>query len=226
MNHPSAVPFRDRADAGRALADHLIPYQADSKVLVLALPRGGVAVAAEVAHSLNLPLDVYLVRKLAVPNRPDVTMGLIASGGVEVLDRKVIREERISSAMIATATEYEQGELRRRERTYRGMRPMLDIEGNTVILIDDGLTTGATMLTAISALREARPERIIAAAPVGAPSACDLIRRAADEVVCLFSPDPMQQVARWYRDYSPVMDREIREILDAFEAHSLAQYAY
>jgi len=179
-------------------------------------------VAVEVAHTLRAPLDVFLVRKLAVPNQPELVMGAIASGGIQVLHETVIREQRVSAAMIETVVEHEQGELRRRERTYRGMRPMLDIAGNTVILIDDGLTTGATMRTAIAALWEATPERIVVAAPVGSEATCNLLRAEADEVVCALTPEPLQSVSRWYRDYSPIMDREIRGLLENVESMALA----
>ena len=178
--------------------------------------------AVEVAHQLRAPLEVCLVRKLAVPNQPELIMGAIASGGIQVLNETVIREQRVAAAMIETVIEHELGELKRRERTYRGMRPMLDVAGHTVILIDDGLTTGATMRTAISAVRQAGPERIIVAAPVGSHATCEQLRGEADEVVCAFLPEPLYSVGRWYRDYSPIMDREIRALLDSVESTVMA----
>ncbi len=222
MRQTFAGPFRDRTDAGRVLSDYLLIYQDHPKLLVLALPRGGVPVAVEVAQQLRAPLDVCLVRKLAVPNQPGLTMGAIASGGIQVLNEALIREQRVSAAMIETVVEHERGELRRRERMYRGIRPMLDVAGHTVILIDDGLTTGATMRTAISAVRQADPDRVVVAAPVGAQETCELLRRDADEVVCAFVPEPLDSVGRWYRDYSPIMDRDIRVLLDSVETRAMA----
>jgi putative phosphoribosyl transferase len=167
-------------------------------------------------------VDVFLVRRLAVPNQPDLTMGAIASNGIQVLNEGMIREHKVSNAMIDTVLEHEQGELRRRERMYRGLRPMADVSGQTVILIDDGLTTGTTMRTAIMALRQARPERIVVATPVGSRWTCDLLRAEADEVVCAHVPEPLYSVDRWYRDYSPIMDRDIREMLEQVETRAMA----
>jgi len=183
-------------------------------------------VAVEVAQGLRAPVDVFLVRKLAVPNQPDVAMGAIASGGIQVISDDVVREQRVSAAMIETVLEHERGELRRRERMYRGLRPMPGVTGNTVILIDDGLTTGNTMRTAIMALRQARPERIVVATPVGSQKTCELLNREADEVVCAHVPEPLYSVDRWYRDYSPIMDRDIRELLEQVEARSLASLVH
>jgi predicted phosphoribosyltransferase len=222
MRQLLAGPFQDRTDAGRVLSDHLLIYQDHPKLLVLALPRGGVPVAVEVARQLRAPLEVCLVRKLAVPNQPELIMGAIASRGIQVLNETVIREHLVTAAMIDTVIEHEQGELKRRERTYRGMRPMLDVAGHTVILIDDGLTTGATMRTAVAAIRQAGPERIVVAAPVGSRESCEQLRREADEVICAFVPEPLYSVGRWYRDYSPIMDREIRALLDSVECPAIA----
>jgi putative phosphoribosyl transferase len=179
-------------------------------------------VAVEVAGRLRSALDVFLARKLCVPNQPDVVMGAIASGGIEVLEKAVIRKYGVSAAMIETVIQHENGELRRRERTYRGTRTMQEIEDRTVILIDDGLTTGNTMRTAVMALRAASPERIVVATPVGAQKTCDLLRAEADEVVCAFMPEPLYSVDRWYRDYSPIMDRDIRELLEPVETRAMA----
>jgi putative phosphoribosyl transferase len=167
-------------------------------------------------------VDVFLVRRLAVPNQPDLTMGAIASGGIQVLNESLIRDHKVSTAMIETVLEHELGELRRRERMYRGLRPMADITGHTVILIDDGLTTGNTMRTAIMALRQAAPERIVVATPVGSRKTCDLLREEADEMVCAHVPEPLHSVDRWYRDYSPIMDRDIRELLEQVETRAMA----
>jgi len=167
-------------------------------------------------------VDVFLVRRLAVPNQPDLTMGAIASGGIQVLNESLIRDHKVSTAMIETVLEHELGELRRRERMYRGLRPMADITGHTVILIDDGLTTGNTMRTAVMALRQADPERIVVATPVGSRTTCDLLRAEADEMVCAHVPEPLYSVDRWYRDYSPIMDRDIRELLEQVETRAMA----
>ncbi len=153
-------------------------------------------------------------------------MGAIASGGVEVLNQKVIREHRVSAAMIETVLEHEQGELRRKERMYRGLRPMANVTGSTVILIDDGLTTGNTMRTAVMALRDAGPERIVVATPVGSQKTCELLRKEADEVVCAHIPEHLYSVGRWYRDYSPIMDRDIRELLEHVESRALASLVH
>jgi putative phosphoribosyl transferase len=217
-----AGPFRDRTDAGRVLSEHLLIYQDHPKLLVLGLPRGGIPVAAEVAQALRAPLDVFLVRKLAVPNQPELAMGAIASGGIRVFNGAVIRDQRITAAMIDTVVEHEHRELQRRERTYRGMRPMPEIAGSTVILIDDGLTTGSTMRSAVAALRQGDPARIVVAVPVGAQRTCDLLRHEADEVVCALTPEPLYSVSRWYREYSPIMDRDIRELLEHVETRAMA----
>jgi putative phosphoribosyl transferase len=197
-------------------------YQDHPNLLILGLPRGGIPVALEVAQSLRAPVDVFLVRKLAVPNQPELSMGILASGGIEVWNHAVIREQRVSAAMIETVSGHERGELRRRERTYRGMKPMPSVAGATVILIDDGLTTGNTMRSAIAALRQSRPHRIVAATPVGSRQTCELLRGEADEVVCALTPEPLYSVSRWYRDYSPIMDRDIREMLERVELRVLA----
>jgi predicted phosphoribosyltransferase len=149
-------------------------------------------------------------------------MGAIASGGIEVLNQNVIREHKVSAAMIETVLEHEQAELRRKERMYRGLRPMANVSGSTVILIDDGLNTGNTMRAAVTALRTADPERIVVATPVGLRMTCELIREDADEVICVHIPDPLHSLDRWYRDFSPIMDRDIRELLEQVESRSLA----
>jgi putative phosphoribosyl transferase len=226
MSQILAGPFRDRTDAGRILSDHLIIYRDHPKLLVLGLPRGGIPVAVEVAQGLRAPVDVFLVRRLAVPNQAELTMGAIASGGIQVLNDSLIREHKVSTAMIDTVLEHEQGELRRRERMYRGLRPGADVSGHTVILIDDGLTTGNTMRTAIRALRQAGPERIVVATPVGSRTTCDLLRTEADEVVCAHVPEPLYSVDRWYRDYSPIMDRDIREMLEQVETRAMASFVH
>jgi predicted phosphoribosyltransferase len=222
MNQLLAGPFQDRTDAGRVLADHLSIYQDHPKLLVLGLPRGGIPVAVEVARELRAPVDVFLARKLMVPNQPALAMGIIASSEVQILETQVIREHKVSSAMIETVIEHEEAELRRRERMYRGLRPMAEVASQTVILIDDGLTTGNTMRTAIQALRQCRPSSIVVATPVGSSYTCNLLREEADEVVCALMPEQLHSVDRWYRDYSPVMDRDIREMLEHTEVSAMA----
>ena len=195
-------------------------------MLVLGLPRGGVPVAVEVARTLRAPADVFLVRRLAIPNQPEQFMGFVASGGIQVLDQRLICEGNISSSTIETAIDHELGELRRRERMYRGLRPMANIAGRTIILIDDGLTTGNTMRTAITALRQSAPERIVVAAPVSSQKTFEALSHEADEVVCALTPEPLHSVDRWYRDYSPIMDRDIREMLDQVETPAFASFVH
>lgn len=204
--------FRDRTDAGQRLAEKLSHYGAD--VLVLALPRGGVPVAFEVANALGAPLDVLLVRKLGAPGHEELAMGAIASGGVRVLNDNVIRSLRVSEHEIATAVEREEKELLRREYLYRGKSSFPKIEDRTVILIDDGVATGATIRAAILALRQRNPKRLVVAVPVGVPDTCELLRREADEVVCTATPAPFYGVGRWYESFPQTSDDEVRELLN------------
>jgi len=206
--------FRDRSDAGRRLAAALGAYSHRPDLLVLALPRGGVPVAYEVARALDAPLDVFLVRKLGLPGQEELAMGAIATGGVRVLNADVVNGLRISEAVIDAVAEREQAELTRRERLYRDDRPPPEVRGRTVILIDDGLATGATMRAAAAALRRQQPARLIVAVPVGAPSTCDELREEADEVVCAVTPEPFLAVGFWYDDFSPTTDREVRDLLE------------
>lgn len=203
--------FRDRVDAGRRLAEELSSY--GPNILVLALPRGGVPVAFEVATVLGAPLNVFLVRKLGVPGREELAMGAIASGGVRVLNHDVIRSLHVSEREIAAVVEREEHELLRREHLYRGDRPLPEVEGRSVVLIDDGVATGATMRAAILALRQHHPARLIVAVPVGAPDTCELLRQEADEVVCVATPEPFYGVGRWYEHFPQTDDKEVRECL-------------
>jgi predicted phosphoribosyltransferase len=180
-----AMIFTDRRDAGRRLAEALRPVVAGQDVLVLGLPRGGIPVAYEVASALDAPLDVFVVRKLGAPGQPELAMGAIASGGVRILNEDVIDALRIPPEAVEFVAEAEQRELERREREYRGTRPFPEVRGRTVIIVDDGLATGATMMAAIQALRLRAPAQIIAAAPTGADETCRAIRRVADACVCL-----------------------------------------
>jgi putative phosphoribosyl transferase len=205
--------FRDRREAGRLLAAQLSAYASRPDVLVLALPRGGVPVAAEVARALGAPLDVFVVRKLGVPGHEEFALGAIATGGVRVLNDDVVRALRIPDRVIDAVAAKEQEELARRERLYRGDRPPLDVRGRTVILVDDGLATGATMHAAIKALRQQQPARIVVAVPTASPETCDELKREVDEVICATTPDPFYAVGLWYEDFSQTTDEEVRELL-------------
>lgn len=207
------MTFRDRFEAGRILAEKLAAYRDRADVLVLGLPRGGVPVAWTVAQALKAPLDVFLVRKLGVPGHEELAMGAIAMGGVRALNVQVVRALQISPETLDRVAAQEQQELDRRERLYRGDRPPLDVEGRIVILVDDGLATGATMRAAVEALRQQHPARIVVAVPVGAAETCDDLRKIADEVVCVQTPEPFYAVGMWYDDFSQTTDEEVRELL-------------
>ena len=206
-------PFRDRSEAGRLLAAQLAAYAGRPDVLVLALPRGGVPVAFEVARALEAPLDVFLVRKLGVPGHEELAMGAIATGGVRILNDQLVRELTIPDHVIEAVASKEQEELVRRERLYRANRPAPDVRGRTVILVDDGLATGATMQAAIKALRQQRPARIVVAVPIAASDTCDALRTEADDVVCTVTPEPFYAVGLWYEDFSQTSDEEVRDLL-------------
>jgi putative phosphoribosyl transferase len=206
-------PFGDRTQAGRLLADKLKAYADRPDVLVLALPRGGVPVAYEVARTLNAPLDIFLVRKLGVPGHEELAMGAIASGGMRVLNEDVVRYLRIPGGVIDSVATGEQKELERRERAYRGDRPAPDIRGRTVILIDDGLATGSTMRAAVAALRQQHPSRIVVGVPTAAQETCDEFRAEVDEIVCATTPEPFYAVGMWYEDFSQTTDEEVRDLL-------------
>jgi len=208
-----AEPYRDRAEAGRVLAEKVAESVEGPDVLVLALPRGGVPVAYEVARRLGAPLDVFLVRKLGVPGHPELAMGAIASGGVRILNNDVVRHLRIPDDVIEAVTEDERRELLRRERAYHGDRPAPDVRGRTVILVDDGLATGSTMRSAVVALRRQGPRRLIVAVPIAAPSTCEEFRSEVDEVICARTPDPFYAVGYWYEDFTQTTDEEVRDLL-------------
>ena len=205
--------YQDRAEAGRRLAAQLTDYANRSDVLVLALPRGGVPVAYEVARALRAPLDIFLVRKLGVPGHEELAMGAIATGGVRVLNEDVMRYISIPDATIDAVAAKEQRELERREQLYRGDRPAPDVKGQTVILVDDGLATGSTMRAAAAALRQQQPARIVVAVPVSAVQTCDEYRMGVDEIVCAVTPEPFHAVGMWYEDFSQTTDEEVRELL-------------
>ncbi|MCG3161219.1 MAG: hypothetical protein JMDDDDMK_02370 [Acidobacteria bacterium] len=205
--------FQDRVEAGQILAESLDAYKNRPDVVVLALPRGGVPVAFEVARALNAPLDIFLVRKLGVPGHEELAMGAIASGGVRTINEDVTETLGIPDEVIDAVTAKEQQELERREHLYRDGRPPLDVRGRTVILIDDGLATGSTMRAAAAALRKQRPARIVVAVPVGAASTCDEFRREVDEAICAVTPEPFFAISLWYRDFTQTTDDEVRDLL-------------
>src|SRR3954471_994073 len=205
--------FRDRAEAGRLLAERLRQYAGRDDVPVLALPRGGVPVAYEVARALGVPLDVFLVRKLGVPGHEELAFGAIATGGVRLLNPDVVRGLGIPPHIIDRVTAIERAELERREREYRGDRPPPDVRGKTVILIDDGLATGASMRAAVAALRQEKPARIVVAVPIAAPTTCEEFEDEVDEVVCARTPEPFYAVGLWYEDFSQTSDEEVRGLL-------------
>jgi putative phosphoribosyl transferase len=207
--------FRDRADAGRRLAEMLSHYAGMPDVVVLALPRGGVPVAAEVARALDAPLDIFLVRKLGLPGQEELAMGAIASGGSQVLNTSLIRRLHVPRETINAVAMRELRELDRRERAYRGLHAPPPVRGKTVILVDDGLATGATMHAAAAALRAQGPARIVVAVPVGAPSTCEDLRQIADELVCAETPESFAAVGQWYDDFSQTTDEEVRQLLEA-----------
>jgi putative phosphoribosyl transferase len=207
--------FRDRIEAGQRLAAELRTYVDDPDVRVLALPRGGVPVAFEVARALHAPLDVFLVRKLGLPQQPELAMGAIASGGTTVLDERLIRRAGVTAAELHAVEAQERRELERRERRYRGDRAPPDIAGRTVILVDDGLATGASMRAAVQAVRLHHPKRVVVAVPVAAAEACEAFRDVSDETVCALTPEPFHAVGLWYVDFSQTTDEEVHELLEA-----------
>ena len=210
---PDARAFRNRREAGIALAGLLQGYARRNDVVVLALPRGGVPVAYEVATALQIPLDVFSVRKLGVPGHPELAMGAIASGGVQVLNEEVLVWYQPSADTVDAVARVEMRELERRERLYREGRPLVLVEGRTAILVDDGLATGSTMRAAVQAVRQLRAGQVVVAAPVGAPDTCEAMRRIADEVVCVLMPHSFSAVGAWYVDFSETTDEEVRRLL-------------
>jgi putative phosphoribosyl transferase len=213
-----ATVFQDRTEAGRLLAKRLSCYAGNPDVLILALPRGGVPVAYEVAKALRAPLDVFVVRKLGVPGHEEFAMGAIASGGVCVLNEDVVQALRIPPRVIEAVAAQELRELARRERCYRGDRPAPDVRGRTVILVDDGLATGSTMRAAVAALRRLGPAQIVVAVPTAAPDVCEEFRHEADDCVCEITPEPFHAVGLWYEDFSQTTDLEVRDLLDRCNA--------
>ena len=210
--------FRDRREAGKILAASLSEYADRADVVVMALPRGGVPVAFEVAKRLRAPLDVFLVRKLGVPGHEELAMGAIASGGTRVVNEDVVGPLRIDYETIDAVARREQTELERRERAYRGGISVPVVADKIVILVDDGLATGATMRAAVAALRQLRPKKIAVAVPVAAPETCIALRDEADAVICAVTPRPFQGVGKWYRDFSQTTDEEVQELLERWRS--------
>jgi len=221
MNPPSGFlrrtamrTFRDRREAGRVLAEELASYRDKEGVLVFGLARGGVPIAWEIAAALHAPLDVFLVRKLGVPRWSELAMGALASGGGVVMNDNVVSSLHITDEQVREVIASETAELSRREQAYRGGRPMADPRGKIVILVDDGIATGASMLAAVRAVRSADPQSIVIAVPVGPQSTCHELAREADEVVCASMPPGFEAVGQAYDDFHQVSDDEVRELLN------------
>ena len=210
--------FTDRREAGRRLAEALSGYEDREDVVVLGLPRGGVPVAFEVAKALRAPLDVFVVRKLGVPRNRELAMGAVASGGVRVLNEDVVRNMSISDEAIERVTEKEREKLEEREETYRGARPEVGLEGKTVLLVDDGLATGATMRAAVNALRERKPHKIVVAVPTAPSRTCSKFKEIVDEITCLTTPRPFFGVGGAYHDFSQTTNEEVRDYLQRGDA--------
>jgi len=210
--------FRDREQAGRALAEKVRPHVQDKKPLILALPRGGVPVAFEIARSLGADVDVFLVRKLGFPGQEELAIGAIASGGVRVLNEDLIAESGLSRKLVDEVTAREQTELDRRAAMYRQGRPAIPVAGRTIVLVDDGLATGASMLAAARALRPQGAERIIIAVPVAPIQSCEDLEREVDQVICAETPEPFVAVGAWYEDFAQVTDEQVRKLLDGASA--------
>lgn len=206
--------FQDRFDAGRFLAHKLENHAGDPVVLVLALPRGGVPVAFEVANALNAPLDVFVVRKLGVPGYEELAMGAVASGGVRVLNEEIIHRLNIPEHIIDATARNEEEEIAERERRYRGSRDGIRIEGHKVILIDDGLATGASMRAAVRALKKQHPAALTVAVPIGSEDTCGQLRAEVDELICGETPEPFFTVGTWYSNFIQTKDEEVRQLLD------------
>ena len=205
--------FTDRAEAGRSLAWRLEKYANRNDVVVLGIPRGGVPVAFEVAQSLRAPLDVFLLRKLGVPGQEELAFGAIASGGVRVLDRQILRRLSISSREIESITAQAEQELKRRETAYRGDQPPLSLAGKIAIVVDDGIATGASLVAGIRALRQLRPAKIVVAVPVAPAAVCERLAYEVDEMVCVATPEPFGAVGQFYDDFSQVEDEEVIALL-------------
>jgi putative phosphoribosyl transferase len=213
MDGETPRPFRNREQAGRTVAERLKHYANRIDVVVLALPRGGLPIGVEVAAALRAPLDVFVVRKLGVPQQPELAMGAIASGGVRVLNDDVVQVLNLTNEAIDRVAQIEQQELQRRERLYRGDRSFPKLEDQVVILVDDGLATGSTMRAAVQAVRQQRPGKIVVAVPTGAAETCEDFRHEVDEIVCVIAPEAFQAVGSWYEEFPQISDEEVRDLL-------------
>lgn len=222
--HPVELPIPDRHKAGKALAKALEFLHDSENAIVLALPRGGVPVAKEIASALHVPMDLILVRKVGVPDHEELAMGAIANNGIVIWNEQVLRKISTSSHDIDNAVQKERSELQRREQVYRGGRPAPELENRCVILVDDGLATGATMRAAIDAVRLQQPSRIIVAVPVAPPDTVELLRESADEVICLVTPEPFYGVAEWYLDFPQLTDADVCELLEAAQKEDEGRY--
>jgi predicted phosphoribosyltransferase len=211
-------PFRDREDAGRQLAANLKAYRLPPETVVLGLPRGGVVVAYQVAEVLNFQLDVFVVRKLGVPGQEEFAMGAIASGGVTLLNQETIKALNISKEQVEHAIQEEQKELGRREQLYRCDQSELDVHHRAVVVVDDGLATGSTMLAAVTALRQKHPRYLMVAIPVAAEETCAELKTVADDTVCLATPDPFYSVGAWYQNFVQTSDKEVKDLLQQARA--------
>jgi len=217
--------FQNRAEAGQQLASHLEKYANRDDVIVLAVPRGGVPIAFEVARALNLPLDIFVLRKLGVPGHEEFAFGAIGSGGVRVLDGQVVQSLGLSNMVIDLITRAERAELARREQIYRGRRPPLNVRGKIVILADDGIATGASLTAGVHAVRQMQPAAIVIAAPVAPRSTVKRLRHEVDDVVCVETPERFYGVGRFYHDFSQVSDEEVNALLDsAYRQRGEQQY--
>jgi putative phosphoribosyl transferase len=205
--------FRNRTEAGQKLALKLQAYSGQPDVVVLALPRGGVPVGCEVAKALRAPIDVFVVRKLGVPWNPELAMGAVATGGVRILEEETVRSLAIPSEEIARIAAQEERELERRERSYRGVNAPLPVAGKRVILVDDGIATGSTMRAGVVALRRLQPARVVIAVPVAPRATCMMLRKVADEVVCVIEAEDFFAIGEWYEDFSQLSDDEVRSLL-------------
>lgn len=205
--------FRDRTHAGQQLIPALAAFAQPANTIVLGLPRGGVPVAYEIAHALSLPLDICLVRKLGVPDHKELAMGAIALGGRRILNQRLISELAISEQVVDQITAQEYQELKRRERAYRGEKPRLDLQGRTVILVDDGIATGASIQVAVMIVRSQQPQQIIVAVPVAPAPTCQALAAKVDQVVCLSMPDPFHAIGLWYDNFSQTTDAQVRDLL-------------
>ncbi len=211
--------FQNRAEAGQRLGAELLDYAGRTDVLVLALPRGGVAVGYEVARALNVRLDIFMVRKLGVPGQAEFAMGALASGGLRVLDEQVVQALGIQERYIRELTTRGLEELERRERLYRGSHPKHDVIGQVIILVDDGVATGSSMSAAIKALRMLQPARMVVAVPVAPSSVCEDLRALVDNLVCVAQPEPFESVGEWYDDFRQISDDEVRDLLELAWSH-------